>query len=161
MTQSVGLIWLNFIPKRQNSKIDLIQLQLLKIIGTLQALTQINVERMLLAAAILISAFLLNLFLPWWSIAIPGLIFGYVFNKKALVSFGLGFLALFLLWGGQALYIHLANDAILSTRIAEMLSVGSPIIVVLVTGILGGLVSGLAALTGSLVKETPSSRKFS
>lgn len=131
------------------------------LLHSVHQLTQINVERMLLAAAILISAFLLNLFLPWWSIAIPGLIFGYVFNKKALVSFGLGFLALFLLWGGQALYIHLANDAILSTRIAEMLSVGSPIIVVLVTGILGGLVSGLAALTGSLVKETPSSRKFS
>lgn len=114
---------------------------------------------MLLAAAILISAFLLNLFLPWWSIAIPGLIFGYSFNKKALPAFGWGFLALFLLWGGQALYIHFANDAILSTRIAEMLSVGSPLLVVLITGILGGLVSGLAALTGSLVKETP--RKFS
>lgn len=114
---------------------------------------------MLLSALILISAFLLNLFLPWWSIAISGLIFGYGFNQKALPSFGWGFLALFLLWGGQALYIHLANDAILSSRIAEMLSVGSPILVVLITGSLGGLVSGLATLTGSLVRETP--REFS
>lgn len=110
---------------------------------------------MLLSALILISAFLLNLFLPWWSIAIPGLIFGYGLNQRAFPSFGWGFLALFLLWGGQALYIHLANDAILSSRIAEMLSVGSPILVVLFTGILGGLVSGLATLTGSLVRETP------
>jgi hypothetical protein len=106
---------------------------------------------MLLAVLILITAFILNLFLPWWSIAIPGLIFGYWRNQKALPSFGWGFLALFLLWGGQALYIHMANDAILSTRIAEMLSVGSPLIVVLITGILGGLVSGLATLTGSLI----------
>ncbi|MCH2449402.1 MAG: hypothetical protein MK198_04580 [Gracilimonas sp.] len=114
---------------------------------------------MLLSALILITAFLLNLFLPWWSIAIPGLIFGYFFNEKAMPSFGWGFLALFLLWGGQALYIHFANDAILSSRIAEMFSVGSPILVVMITGILGGLVSGLATLTGSLVKEAP--RKFS
>ncbi|MAO66375.1 MAG: hypothetical protein CL666_15385 [Balneola sp.] len=114
---------------------------------------------MLLTILILISAFILNLFLPWWSIAIPGLAFGFYFNKKALPSFGLGFLALFVLWGGQALYIHFGNDAILSTRIAEMLSVGSPLVVVLITGIIGGLVSGLATLTGSLVKETP--RKFS
>jgi hypothetical protein len=114
---------------------------------------------MLLAAFILITAFILNLFLPWWSIAIPGLIFGYRFNLKALPSFGWGFLALFLLWGGQALYIHFANDGILSTRIAEMLSVGSPYLVILITGLIGGLVSGLATLTGSLVKETP--RKFS
>lgn len=114
---------------------------------------------MLLTALILVTAFLLNLFLPWWSIAIPGLIFGYLFNEKALPSFGWGFLALFLLWGGQALYIHLANDAILSTRIAEMLSLGSPLLVVLITGFVGGLVSGLATLTGSLMKEGP--RKFS
>jgi len=108
---------------------------------------------MLLAASILIIAFLLNLFLPWWSIAIPGLIFGYGFHKKALASFGWGFLALFLLWGGQALYIHIANDGILSTRIAEMLSVGSPMLVVLITGIIGGLVCGPATLTGSLISR--------
>ncbi len=102
---------------------------------------------------------MLNIFLPWWSIAIPGLAFGYYFNEKALVSFGWGFLALFLLWGLQAFYIHLANDGILSSRIAEMFQLGSPLWVVLITGILGGLVSGLATLTGSLVNETP--RKFS
>lgn len=114
---------------------------------------------MLLTFLILIAAFVLNLFLPWWSIAIPGVILGYFFNEKALMSFVWGFLALFLLWGGQALYIHIANEGILSSRIAEMLSIGSPLLVVLITGILGGLVSGLATMTGSLVKETP--RNFS
>lgn len=114
---------------------------------------------MLQTFLILITAYLLNLFLPWWSIAIPGLFYGWWFNKNAGTSFVLGFLALFLLWGGQALYIHVANDGILSTRIAEMLQVGSPYLVVLITGVLGGLVSGLATVTGSLVKETP--RKFS
>lgn len=114
---------------------------------------------MLLTLLIIVSAFLLNLFLPWWSIAIPGLFLGYRFNLKALPSFGWGFLALFLLWGAQALYIHLANDAILSSRIAEMLQLGSPYLVVLITAVIGGLVSGLATLTGSLVKETP--RRFS
>lgn len=105
---------------------------------------------MKLAASIMITAYLLNLFLPWWAIAISGVVFGYWFNEKAGQSFGWGFLALFLLWGGQALYIHLANQGILSTRIAEMLSVGSPFIVVLITALLGGLIGGLAALTGSL-----------
>ncbi|HBX67591.1 MAG TPA: hypothetical protein DEG32_16070, partial [Balneolaceae bacterium] len=97
---------------------------------------------MLLTILVLISAFILNLLLPWWGIVIPGLVFGYYFNEKGLTSFGLGFLALFLLWGGQALYIHIANDGILSTRIAEMLQVGSPLLVVLITGVLGGLLSG-------------------
>ncbi len=108
---------------------------------------------MILALLILISAFLLNLFLPWWSIAIPGLIFGYQFKKSGLASFGWGFLAVFLLWSGQAFYIHFVNDGILSTRIAEMLGVGSPYLVILITGVLGGLVSGLATLTGSLFNK--------
>lgn len=108
---------------------------------------------MILTLLILITAFILNLFLPWWSIVLPGLIFGYQFNKSGWSSFGWGFLALFLLWGGQALYIHFANDGILSTRIAEMLGVGSPYLVILITGVLGGLVSGLAALTGTLFNK--------
>ena len=109
---------------------------------------------MLQALLIIITAFLLNLILPWWSIAIPGLIFGFQFKKKGWESFGWGFLALFLLWGGQALYIHFANDGILSTRIAELLGVENPYIVILITGILGGIVSGLATLTGSLFSSS-------
>ncbi len=105
---------------------------------------------MILTLLILITSFLLNLILPWWSIAIPGLIFGYQFKKSAWLSFGLGFLALFLLWGGQAVYIHFSNDGIMSTRIAELLGVGSPYLVILITGVLGGLVSGIATLTGTL-----------
>lgn len=108
---------------------------------------------MILLTLLIITAYLLNLVLLWWSIAIPGLILGYQFNPKAGAAFGWGFLALFLLWGGQALYIHFANDSILSTRIAEMLGVGSPYLVILITGILGGLVSGLATLTGTLLKK--------
>ncbi len=108
---------------------------------------------MLLSLFILIFAFILNLFLPWWSIAIPGVVFGYLFKEKAVASFLWGFLALFLLWGGQALYIHVANDGIMSGRIAEMLGVGSPLIVVLITAVLGGFVSGLATMTGSLANQ--------
>lgn len=40
-----------------------------------------------------------------------------------------------------------------------MFQLGSPYFVVLMTAVIGGLVSGLATMTGSLVKETP--RRFS
>ena len=112
---------------------------------------------MLLAILVLIGALILNVFLPWWSIAIPGLLIGYQFREKPIPSFLWGFLGVFLLWGGQSLFIHVANDGIMSGRIADMLGVGSPLIVVLITGVLGGLVSGLATLTGSLAnqKKTP------
>jgi len=108
---------------------------------------------MKISVLILVSVFILNLFLPWWSIAIPGLLIGYQFKEEPIPSFLWGFLGVFLLWGGHALYIHIANDGILSTRIAEMLGVGSPLIVVLITAVFGGLVSGFATMTGSMMNQ--------
>lgn len=115
---------------------------------------------MRLTVFIILIAFVLNLFLPWWSIALPGLILGYLLKPKPLAAFGLGFAALFLLWGGQALYIHIANAGILSTRIAGLLHLGQPLLVVLLTGVIGGLVSGLAALTGALFIPREPKRRF-
>lgn len=111
---------------------------------------------MILLILLIITAYLINLILPWWGIAITGLILGFQMKPKSGAAFGIGFLALFLLWSGQALYIHFANDGILSNRIAEMLGVGSPYLVVLITGILGGLVSGLAVLSGALLNNISS-----
>ena len=113
--------------------------------------------RLLLFVAV--TAFLLNLFLPWWSIALPGLIFGYIIGESSGKAFGSGFLALFLLWGFHAMYIHVANDAILSTRIAEMLSLGNPLLLILLTGFLGGLISGIATLTGFWIKIAVKNKK--
>jgi len=108
---------------------------------------------MILLILLIITAYLVNLVLPWWGIAITGLVLGFQMKPKSGKAFGIGFLAVFLLWSGQALYIHLANDGILSTRIAEMLGVGSPFLVILITGVIGGLVSGLAVLSGTLIKS--------
>lgn len=114
---------------------------------------------MLLMLSILITAFLLNLFLPWWSIAIPGLVFGYLYKFKKLHAFLWGFSALFLLWGIQALTIHFLNDGILSTRIANMMNAGSPYLIILATALIGGLISGLAALSGSIFRNAMALKK--
>lgn len=108
---------------------------------------------MILTLLIFILAFILNLLLPWWSIALPGLFLGYYYRKPVLPSFGWGFLALFILWVAEAWYIHSANDGLLSGRIAEMLQLSSPYWVILITGIIGGIVSGLATVTGTLISD--------
>lgn len=107
---------------------------------------------MFIILLIIITSWLLNIILPWWSIAIPGLVFGFQYPEKSLKAFGVGFIALFILWGSQAAAIHIANEGILSNRIAEMLQIYSGWLLVIATGLIGGLVSGLAYLTGSLLK---------
>jgi hypothetical protein len=61
---------------------------------------------------------------------------------------------LFLLWAGMALVKDAANEHILSAKVATILPLGgSYLVLILVTGIVGGLVSGLAALTGSYIRK--------
>ncbi len=109
---------------------------------------------MILSLLIILTAWLLTLVFPWWTIAIPGLVLGFQFNKKAGPSFGWGFLALFLLWGIQALIIHIQNDGVLSTRVATLLGVQSPFLVIAASGLIGGLLSGLSTMTGSLFRDS-------
>jgi hypothetical protein len=99
--------------------------------------------------AILISAFVLQLFFPWWTIAITAFAFGYLLKSNQ--NFFSGFLAIALLWGGYAFFLDSAGAAPLAERVAGVLSINKTLLF-FVTSLLGGLVAGFACLTGSLLK---------
>lgn len=59
------------------------------------------------------------------------------------------FLAIFLFWSVFAFIVSSANDFTLAKKIAVLLPLGgNPYILILVTGIVGGLAAGIAALLG-------------
>lgn len=92
--------------------------------------------------------------LPWWGFAITSLLVSVSIHQKPRKSFVSGFLGLFLLWAGMALLKDVVNEHILSTKVAQILPLGgSYIVLILVTGIVGGLVSGFAALAGSYLRK--------
>lgn len=107
---------------------------------------------MILAILLALSAWLLSLILPWWSLAIPAVVLGYLLGKTGWSAFGFGFLGIGGWWLIQTVYIHLANDGILTTRIAELFSLPSSWFIILITVIIGGLSGGLSTLTGYLLK---------
>ena len=74
-------------------------------------------------------------------------------HQKAGMAFAAAFLAMLLLWGGLALWINVNNENILSLKIAELLGIGNnTFLLVLITGLIGGLVAGLAAMSGSFMR---------
>lgn len=92
--------------------------------------------------------------LPWWSFAITSLIVSVSIHQKPWKAFLSGFLGLFLLWAGMAFLKDAANTHILATKVAQILPLGgSYIVLILLTGVIGGLVSGLAALSGSYLRK--------
>lgn len=103
--------------------------------------------------AVLITALLaysLGLFLPWWCVALAGLLSGFFIQQTRFVSFLSAFIAIALLWGGMSYFMSSANDHILSRKMSMLiLKIDSPYWMIVVTSLVGGLVSGMSSLTGS------------
>ena len=98
-------------------------------------------------------SFALGLYLPWWTLAVVAFAVAALIHQRAGKSFLSGFIAVFLLWGILALMIDQKNQHILSRKISSLLSLGnSSFVLVLITAIIGGLVAGLAAMSGSYVR---------
>jgi hypothetical protein len=99
-------------------------------------------------------SFIASLWLDFWVIAIVAFIVGIMVQQKAWKAFLAGFTAIFLLWASLAKWMDAENGSILSQKIASVLPLGgSSILLILITGFIGGLVAGLAALSGSYVRK--------
>jgi len=93
-----------------------------------------------------------SLFLSWWIIAVVAFVVAALIQQHPLRSFLAGFLALFILWGSQAFLLDNQNQHLLATKVASILPLGgSYIALILVTAFVGGLVSGMSALTASFL----------
>ncbi|MFV0604233.1 MAG: hypothetical protein ACK5NK_00190 [Niabella sp.] len=117
--------------------------------------------RFLLSIIIIaIASFFAGLYFPWWSIAIIAFAVAFVLPQSPAASFITGFLGVFALWVILAAFINSSNAGILATRIGNLLKVGgAPSIVILVTGFVGGIVSGLAALSASFLFKSKQRQK--
>jgi hypothetical protein len=104
--------------------------------------------------AIFLFTWFLNLFLGWWAVLIPSIFFGAWLIERGFPALYIGLLAGGTAWFVQALYIHIANNGLLSTRIADMMQVGSPWIVLLITFFIGGMLGGLGTLFGFQLKNS-------
>ncbi len=101
-------------------------------------------------------AFISGLFLPWWAIAITSLVVALVVHQRAGKAFAAGLLGVFLLWAGLALFIDMKNHGILSHKIASVLPLGgNSVLLIVVTGMIGGLAGGFGAMTGSYLRSSP------
>jgi hypothetical protein len=116
-----------------------------------------NFENMkFLVSLVLISlvSFVTCIYLPWWSIALVAFFVIALIPLKPLYAFIAGFSAIFVLWIVIALITSNKNDNILAHKISMIiLKADSPVLLILVTGLIGALVAGFAALAGSYLRK--------
>lgn len=110
--------------------------------------TRDNIKTALVLIPLIILTRLIDT-LPWWIFVIPVLALGVTITLKKweISSFSVGWLSGFLIWIGANLYFDKMLDGDILTKIGLLLSVPK-MIVLLVSGIIGGLLTGLALYTG-------------
>lgn len=104
--------------------------------------------------AIITISYAVCLFLPWYSIAVVAAVIMFCIPIKNAKAFLCGFFAIFLLWTFQTFAINANNNNILSIKLASLiLKTPSPNLLIIATGVIGGLVGGFAALTGNSLRH--------
>ena len=107
----------------------------------------------MLLLIILILCLISAYFLPWWMIAIISFVAAFLVGKTSRQSFWSGFGGVFIAWAILALLKSLPNDNILATRVAHLFQLPNWILILLITALIGGLVGGVSALSGMLMKK--------
>lgn len=100
-----------------------------------------------------IATLVFQFFFPWWVSGIIAFAFACYKAKSASQAFKSGFLALFVVWVGMGLVQTIPNDHLLANRIGAMFMLPADfrlnwLIILLVTGIIGGLAAAFSALAG-------------
>ncbi len=97
----------------------------------------------------IVLAIILSLFLPWWSVMTAALASALFVPLKRAAVFFVPFFAILLFWAVYSFMLSSGNDYTLAKRIAVLLDLGgNPYVLMLVTGIVGGLAAGIAAIFG-------------
>jgi len=103
--------------------------------------------------AVVISAYVVGLLLPWWGLIIPLGILGFAFDLKFRATFLWALLGVVLLWFALMMYKDSVNEGILSAQISELFQ-GIPVIVLaFIFSLYAGLVGALSAVLGRSVRR--------
>lgn len=94
---------------------------------------------------------------PWWGFVPVAFLVAAMIHQAPSKAFAAGFLGMLLAWGGLSWWIDWQNSSLLSKQVAVLFPLqGSSAALILLTGVLGGLLGGVAALAGSYLRISKS-----
>lgn len=107
---------------------------------------------------IALTGFLLEWWLPWWSVSIAGALGGYILRSKA--NFLAGFVGIAILWYVVIWRIETLAAADLASQVAAIFNNVPKNVLLVITCLLGGLTGGLASYTASLLRKPKPQSKY-
>jgi hypothetical protein len=101
---------------------------------------------------IAVAAYLLDLFLPWYSVAIAAFLVSVLIQSAS--NFFAGFLGVGILWFASAWLINADASNSLASRVAAIFPLNNnETLLMLLTALIGALVAGCAAVAGASLRK--------
>lgn len=91
-------------------------------------------------------------FFPWWTLVICAGVVAMCLSLNKRAAFLGGFVGISLLWMLLATLLDVSNNSLLSAKMALLLGLQSTTVLILLTGLVGGLLGGLGALSGQQLR---------
>lgn len=103
---------------------------------------------------IIIVSFAAGLYLPFWSVGLVSFCVAAFIYQKPGMAWLTGFVSIFIFWSLLAFMIDAQNDGILSARMSSLFPLGgSSALLIGITGVVGAIIGGLSALSGSFLRK--------
>ncbi len=100
-----------------------------------------------------IACILIQNYTPWWSSLIIIGLFTAIMNIPPVKALIFGAIILFVIWFTYAFYLNHQNEGILSARVGVLFQGVGGFNLIIISGIIGAIIGGLSALTGSLFRR--------
>jgi hypothetical protein len=107
---------------------------------------------------VLLLSWLLQTFLPWWTMALGAFATGLVFGESGARSFLAGLLGVGLLWFAMAWYLDSSTGSIITSKVAAIFPTKTVGLLMLITAVIGGLVGGFATMSGAFITHKKKSK---
>jgi len=101
---------------------------------------------------ILAASYLLSFYAPWWILMIISFLVGFSIYGGGFTVFLSGFLGGGLLWLSYSWYLDYQTQSILSEKIVNLFPFDDKLYLIILSGLIGGLASGFAAITGNSLR---------
>lgn len=89
----------------------------------------------------------------WWIGMLAAFIVCFLLPASGLIAFISGFLGAGLVWMGHAWTLDVANEGRFSSMIIELFPLNDPFMLIVASGLIGGLSAGFAAISGTSFRK--------
>lgn len=102
---------------------------------------------------VMILTYFLSLYLPWWVVFAVSFLVGFTIHGNGLNVFIASFLGAGLVWMLYAWYLDINTQRILSEKVVELFPFEDAMLLIVATGLIGGLCGGFGGLTGNSFRQ--------